>query len=77
MLLNLELLFSPQNRAEKVYDTDFVEMIDVGQGDSFLISSKGYTALIDTGLSAETENVCETLNNYGITKIDVLLIRAA
>ena len=32
---------------------DFVKIIDVGQGDSILIYSNGYSALIDTGISVK------------------------
>lgn len=31
------------------FQKDFIKIIDVGQGDSILLYSKGYTALIDTG----------------------------
>ena len=59
----------PENK-----NADFVEVIDVGQGDSILISSNDTVALIDTGLSTAFEAVSSTLDKYKIKKIDVLII---
>lgn len=53
---------------------DFVRFIDVGQGECILIYSNGYSALIDTGLASSVNDVCETLSDCGIRKIDVMLI---
>ena len=53
---------------------DFVRVIDVGQGDSALIYSNGYSALIDTGTSDSASDVCKVLKECGIEEIDVLLI---
>lgn len=55
-------------------NSDFVRIIDVGQGDSILIYSNGYSALIDTGLSDAASDVCTALESCGIKKLDVLLI---
>lgn len=73
VFLNFEAIFKP-NKEIKTASSDFVEVIDVGQGDSILISSQGTTALIDTGLYSEYHSVAETLSKYDISKIDVLLI---
>lgn len=51
-----------------------VEIIDVGQGDSILLQSSGYSMLIDTGLYENSEAVCKTLSKYKIKELDVLLI---
>ncbi len=32
-----------------IFDTDYLVMLDIGQGDSFILHSKGETILIDTG----------------------------
>jgi len=53
---------------------DFVKIIDVGQGDSILIYSNGYSALIDTGLEEAGLDVCLELEKCGIEKLDVLLL---
>ena len=53
---------------------DFVRIIDVGQGDSILIYSNGYSALIDTGTNISAPEVCTALEDCGINKLDVLLI---
>ncbi len=73
VIINFDAIFG----ASKLYEntnSDFIEVIDVGQGESILISSKGNTALIDTGLYSEYHSVTETLSKYNISKIDVLLI---
>lgn len=55
-------------------EADFVEFIDVGQGDCALIYSNGQTALIDTGTGEAANAICERLDEYGIRDIDVLMI---
>ncbi len=66
------------------FNKDFIKIIDVGQGDSILIHSKGKTALIDTGgkLSYD-KKTSETITKYttipllkslGIKKINYLLL---
>ena len=51
-----------------------VHFIDVGQGDSILIRSDGYTALIDAGENDQGKTVTDYLRGQGITKIDYLLM---
>ncbi|MEE1073939.1 MAG: hypothetical protein U0K93_00505, partial [Acutalibacteraceae bacterium] len=51
-------------------NSDFVRIIDVGQGDSILIYSNGYSALIDTGLSDAASDVCTALESCGIKSLD-------
>lgn len=53
---------------------DFVRFIDVGQGDSILIHSNGYSALIDTGPTDSRLELSESLHREGITTIDVLIL---
>ncbi len=55
-------------------ESDFVRIIDVGQGDSILIYSNGYSALIDTGLSNFSADICTALESCGIKQLDVLLL---
>lgn len=55
-------------------ESDFVRIIDVGQGDSILIYSNGYSALIDTGLVDFSANICNALESFDIDKLDVLLL---
>ena len=54
--------------------SDFVRIIDVGQGDSILIYSNGYSALIDVGLSSAGADVCSALDDCEIDSLDVLII---
>lgn len=60
----------------KDFDTesDFVRIIDVGQGDSILIYSNGYSALIDTGLSGFSADICTALESCDIDIIDAVLL---
>ena len=53
---------------------DFVRIIDVGQGDSILISSNGKNCLIDTGDFGTDDDLCRRLKGYGIKRLDVLAI---
>lgn len=53
---------------------DYVKIIDVGQGDSILICSNGYTALLDTGPAENANDLIEALYKSGIGKIDVLML---
>ena len=55
-------------------ESDFVRIIDVGQGDSILIYSNGYSALIDTGLVGFSTDICTVLESCNIDKLDALLI---
>ncbi len=55
-------------------EQDFVKVLDVGQGDCTLIYSNGYSALIDTGTSDSAADVCLSLEEIGIEKIDVVLL---
>lgn len=61
------------NRAE-ISDDDFIVFIDVGQGDSILISSNGFNALIDFGTAAEGgENVVDALYDCGVDSLDCIV----
>lgn len=53
---------------------DYVKIIDVGQGDSILIQSDGYSALLDTGPAEGANALSEALYKSGISKIDVLML---
>ncbi len=52
----------------------YVEMLDVGQGDSILIYSGGKAALIDTGIKSYADDIAETLKSRDINTLDLLLI---
>ncbi len=52
---------------------DFVRIIDVGQGDSILIYSNGYSALIDTGPRENSLELASSLHREGVEIIDVLI----
>lgn len=69
-----------------VIDTDYIVMLDVGQGDSFIVHSRGETALIDTGgkvnyKSGNSDNNSIVLNvtipylkSKGIRRISTLVL---
>lgn len=50
-----------------------VTMIDVGQGDSFLLQADGQAMLIDAGEYSTREAVLSSLEAHGVTKIDYLV----
>ena len=56
------------------YTDSYVEMLDVGQGDSILLYSGGKAALIDTGIKSYSESVIKAIKLKGIKTLDVLLI---
>lgn len=47
--------------------------LDVGQGDSALFLSDGYTMLIDSGEAHYSDVVLDALSSYGVTKLDYLV----
>ena len=53
---------------------DFVKFIDVGQGDSILIHSNGYSALIDTGPVESSAQLSRSLRESDVETIDVLML---
>ena len=55
-------------------ENSYVKFLDVGQGDSILIHSKGKYALIDTGPISKEIALAENLYRSGVKKIDVLII---
>ncbi len=57
-----------------IQDDSYVRMIDVGQGDSILLYSNGYSALIDTGPAENSEDLIADLHSIGIDIIDVLIL---
>ncbi len=52
---------------------DFVRVMDVGQGDSILIYSNGYSALLDTGTETSQITLYKNLKKQKIKTIDLLL----
>ena len=56
------------------YTDSYVEMFDVGQGDSILIYSGGKAALIDTGTKSYADSITKTMRLKGIDTLDMLLI---
>ncbi len=59
----------PQQNGE-----DFVSFLDVGQGDSILISSNGYNALVDTGPPESEDALLENMEELQVDDIDVLIV---
>lgn len=58
------------------FDTtkDFVKFMDVGQGDSALIYSNGYSAVIDMGTPTVAPEIYSDLSDCDIKEIDAVLI---
>ena len=56
------------------YDGAYVEMLDVGQGDSTLLVSGGKAALIDTGTKSKASVIKKVLKQKNISVLDMLLI---
>ena len=54
--------------------SDFVKFTDVGQGDSAIIYSNGYSAVIDMGLPNFAPDIYEDLSKCSLKEIDVVLI---
>lgn len=54
--------------------SEFIRFLDVGQGDSILFYSKGQSMLLDTGTVKSANELCRSLDLYGIEKIDILMI---
>ncbi len=55
-------------------ERDFVKFIDVGQADSTLICSNGYSAMIDLGLANTTNEIRVALNDCNVKRINTVLI---
>ena len=64
------LIISPNDAPQN----DFVSFLSVGQGDSTIIHSNGYTALIDTGTPMSGLTVAKELRKCGINRVDVLIL---
>ena len=56
------------------YGDDFIKFIDVGQGDSALIYSDGYSAIIDMGISPAAEDIIDALSDCKIDSVDMVII---
>lgn len=60
-----------QNQDMTISDAEFqVHVIDVGQGDSILISADGHTMLIDAAESSASGKIISYLETQGITELD-------
>ena len=67
-------LFELRQVLERSDGEDYVKVIDVGQGDSILIHSNGYSALIDTGTEESSNDLATVLRNENVEIIDVLIL---
>lgn len=74
-LLLVTVLGTDTNNSSKQESLqDYVRILDVGQGDSILIMSEGYTALIDTSTAEYGQKILKKLRHYGASKIDVMIL---
>ncbi len=55
-------------------ESDFVEFLDVGQGDCAIIYSNGYCAVIDVGEPESAPTLNKSLREYGVKEIDAVII---
>ncbi|MBQ4119368.1 MAG: MBL fold metallo-hydrolase [Clostridia bacterium] len=60
--------------AQLSHEADFIEFLDVGQGDCAIIYSNGYCAVIDVGEPEAAPTLNKALRDYGIEEIDALII---
>ncbi len=60
--------------AELSNEADFIEFLDVGQGDCAIIYSDGYCAVVDVGEPEAAPILNKALKDYGIQEIDALII---
>ncbi len=67
---NIKNEISPQFDSSQ----DFVKFMDVGQGDSALIYSNGYSAVIDLGLPNSDTDICYDLADCQIKTIDAVMV---
>lgn len=65
--------FKLPNSSEKSGE-DYVKILDIGQGDSILLYSNDYSALLDTGTEDGANDLSAALYGSGIEKIDVLIL---
>ena len=80
-LASCDLLFDLLRMAEDPEDESYeipegtaeFHFIDIGQGDSILIMVDGKAILIDTGISAEKENLDAYLDSCGVTELEYFI----
>ncbi len=73
ILVFILLIINQKTDKSIIIEDDFVKIIDVGNADSILIYSNGYSALIDVGLSASAGEISACLEELDIKNIDVLI----
>lgn len=81
-VLSLIIVFSAgwyyvyrQNKANYLQGLDdYIKIMDVGQADSILICSNGYSALIDAGDSSSFNDIRSDIKAAGIKNVDVAVI---
>lgn len=67
--------YFPGNEENAAPGEDFVRFIDVGQGDSILISSNGYNALVDFGNQSDFgSELLDSLESYGVKELDCIIV---
>ncbi len=60
---------------EQTTEDDFIKFINVGQGDSILISSNGYKALLDFGNKSDYgSELLDKLRDYGVRELDCVIL---
>lgn len=70
-----DIFYAVSGKKDEPADEDFVRFIDVGQGDSILISSNGFNALIDFGNQSDLGNkLLDDLKSYGVDRLDCVIL---
>ena len=70
-----EIVTVPEQTSEEIgrLPQCTVEMIDCGQADAILIMTENCAILIDAGEDRDAPDIIETLDRYGITKLDMFV----
>ena len=71
---NWQTLLNSTDNSASNEDDDYFKVVDVGQGDCLLFYSNGVSALIDTGIRENAVNTRNKLVDYGLGKIDALMV---
>ncbi len=74
LILFAAVLWVYDDAVQPSNNNDFIKFLDVGQGDSALIKSGEYAALIDTGTASNGLSIAKKLRREGVNKLDVLIL---
>jgi len=67
---NFKSFFIKVNEIDK--DSDFITIVNVGEGDCIFLHSNGQKALIDTGTVDSSRDLCSFIRSMGFSSIDAV-----